>query len=378
MSTTSRSAVFIAALVILVCLCGNTLIGQVGARSTLQLDSGEHIYKAACIACHGPDGTGTPQSTAGFERPRTFPDFTQCDQTTPEDNTAWKAVITNGGGYRGFSHIMPSFKEALTSKQIDQVVHYLRGLCRQPGWPRGELNLPRAIATEKAFPEDELVISSVFNAQGAPGIVSHIIHEQRFGKKNQIEVDVPLNFQDQNHTWYGGVGDTTLGLKRVMFSNLQSGSILSLQGSVIVPTGSRQRGFGSGTTTFETFAAFDQLFPTNTFVQTQLGADLPRHTDIAPQSIFFNTAIGQMMPQQNGLGRLFTPMMEFLAARDLTDRAKTDWDVLPQMQVTISKRQHVRADLGLRIPVTNTTGRQKQVVFYLLWDWFDGRLNEGW
>jgi hypothetical protein len=85
-----------------------------------------------------------------------------------------------------------------------------------------------------------------------------------------------------------------------------------------------------------------------------------------------------MLPQQNGLGRLFTPMMEFLAARDLTDRAKTDWDVLPQMQVTISKRQHVRADLGLRIPVTNTTGRQKQVVFYLLWDWFDGRLNEGW
>jgi mono/diheme cytochrome c family protein len=378
MSTASRSSAFIAVIGALICLCANALIGQVGARSSLQLDSGEHIYKAACIACHGPDGTGTPQSIAGFERPRTFPDFTQCDQTTPEDNTAWKAVITNGGGYRGFSHIMPSFKEALTSKQIDQVIGYLRGFCRQPGWPRGELNLPRAIATEKAFPEDELVISSVFNAQGAPGIVSHIIHEQRFGKKNQIEVDVPLNFQDQNHTWYGGVGDTTLGLKRVMFSNLHSGSILSLQGSVIVPTGSRQRGFGSGTTTFESFAAFDQLFPTNTFVQTQLGADLPRHTDIAPQSIFFNTAIGQMMPQQNGLGRLFTPMMEFLAARDLTDRAKTDWDVLPQMQVTISKRQHVRADLGLRIPVTNTTGRQKQVVFYLLWDWFDGRLNEGW
>jgi hypothetical protein len=48
------------------------------------------------------------------------------------------------------------------------------------------------------------------------------------------------------------------------------------------------------------------------------------------------------------------------------------------MQVTISKRQHVRADLGLRIPVTNTAGRPKQIVFYVLWDWFDGRLNEGW
>src|SRR6202021_574498 len=114
-----------------------------------------------------------------------------------------------------------------------------------------------------------------------------------------------------------GVGDTTLGLKRVMFSNLQSGSILSLQGSVIVPTGSRQRGFGSGTPTFETFAAFDQLFPPNTFVQTQLGADLPRHTDIAPQSIFFNTAIGQMMPQDHKLGRLWSPVVGFEGVRAL-------------------------------------------------------------
>jgi hypothetical protein len=60
------------------------------------------------------------------------------------------------------------------------------------------------------------------------------------------------------------------------------------------------------------------------------------------------------------------------------DNAKTNWDVLPQMQVTISKRQHIRANLGVRIPVNNTAGRQVQVMFYLLWDWFDGRLNEGW
>src|SRR6266481_5424985 len=87
----------------------------------------------------------------------------------------------------------------------------------------------------------------------------------------------------------GGVGDTTLGVKRVMFSSLQSdsimrpaGSILSLFGGAVLPTGNRARGFGSGTTTFETFAAFDQLLPTNTFIQTQFGANLPRHTDIAP------------------------------------------------------------------------------------------------
>jgi len=340
--------------------------------------NGEHIFKTTCVACHGSDGRGAPQSTAGFVRPDTFPDFTRCDQTTPEPNSAWKDVITHGGPSRGFSKIMPVWGKLLSSEQIDDVIAYLRTLCTNKHWARGELNLPRALVTEKAFPEDEVVISSAVNARGAPGVSVDIIHEQRFGVKNQIEIDVPLEFQDQNHTWYGGVGDTTLALKREIFSSLRSGSILSLQGGVLVPTGSRTRGFGSGTTTFETFAAFDQLFPTNTFLQTQFGADLPRHTDIAPQSLFWRVAVGQSFAPNRGLGRLWSPMVEFLADRDLTTGAKTNWDILPQMQVTVSRRQHVRANLGVRTPMTNTTGRPVQLMFYLLWDWGDGKLTEGW
>jgi mono/diheme cytochrome c family protein len=371
-----RAAAVVAALLLLA--RESSLHGQSAGAASLHLESGEQIFKAACVACHGPDGRGMPKAIAGFEPPRTFPDFTECSQTTPEDNTAWKSIITHGGPTRGFSQIMPSFGQALTSEQIDQVIEYLRGFCQEPKWPRGELNLPRALVTEKAYPEDEVVLSTALNAQGVPGVTTHIIHEQRFGTRNQIEVDVPIMFEDQNHTWYGGIGDTTLGVKRVMFSNLSSGSILSLQGSVLLPTGNRARGFGSGTTTFETFAAFDQVFRSNTFVQTQLGADLPRHTDIAPQSIFFNTALGQSFASDHGLGRLWSPMVEFLADRDLIDHAKTNWDVLPQMQVTISKRQHIRCNLGVRVPVNNTIGRPIQVMFYVLWDWQDGRLNEGW
>ena len=63
--------------------------------------------------------------TTAFDRPETFPDFTECDQTTPEDNRAWKSIIRDGGPRRGFSQIMPSFGGALTSEQIDAVV----GIC---------------------------------------------------------------------------------------------------------------------------------------------------------------------------------------------------------------------------------------------------------
>jgi cytochrome c553 len=340
--------------------------------------TGKRIYNSACVACHGSEGRGTPSSISAFTRPDSFPDFTRCDQTTAEVDSAYKAVIEHGGPARGFSQIMPSFDQALSSQEIDDVIGYLRQFCRDPHWPRGELNLPRAMVTEKAYPEDEEVVSTAVNVQGRPGNETHIIHEQRFGVKNQIEVDVPITFQDQNHVWYGGVGDTTLAVKRVMLSSLRTGSILGLQGGFLLPTGNRARSFGSGTTSFEPFASFDQLFRTNTFIQLQLGANLPFRTSVAPQSLFFNSAVGQSFAADHGLGRLWTPMCEFIANRDLVNAAKTDWDVLPEIQVTISKRQHIRGDIGLRIPATNTAGRQKQLMIYLLWDWQDGKLTEGW
>lgn len=339
---------------------------------------GEQLYKAACASCHGNNGQGAPKSIAGFEQPRTFPDFTKCDQTTPEVNSAYKDVIVHGGPTRGFSQIMPAFGQALGSNDIDDLVAYLRTFCKAKHWPRGELNLPRALVTEKAYPEDEVVLSTSVNVNGTPENTTHIIHEQRFGQKNQIEIDVPIQFESENHVWYGGVGDSTFAVKRVVYSNLDRGSILGLQGGFLLPVGNHSRGFGAGTPTFETFAAFDQLFKTDTFIQTQFGADLPFKTSLEPQSVFFNSAIGQSLASNHGMGRLWTPMFEFIAARELTTGAQTEWDVLPQMQVTISRRQHVRADLGLRIPATHTAGREKQLVFYLLWDWQDGRLTEGW
>jgi len=50
---------------------------------------------------------------------------------------------------------------------------------------------------------------------------------------------------------------------------------------------------------------------------------------------------------------------------------------VPQVQVTLSRREHVRGSVGVKVPVTNTD-RPVQVMFYVLWDWFDGRLVDGW
>ena len=356
---------------------------QTRAGAPLKLDTGEEIFKAACIGCHGPNGRGQPQSTLGFEPPKTFPDFTDCNGSTREREADWRATIHEGGHGRGFSEIMPSFAEALTLEQIDKVVGYLRAQCTEPGWPKGELNMPRAMATEKAFPEDETVLTTTVNANQAAGISTVVTYEQRIGVKSQLELTVPFNFQKQNTgSWFAGPGDLVLGFKRLIAHSSKTGSIFSLQGEVNVPTGNASRGLGNGVTVFETFGAFGQRLPPKaralSFVQTQFGAELPTRTKDAPQAVFWRTAVGKTFAQNKGFGRIWTPMLEVLADRDLVDTAKTNWDILPQIQVSLNKRQHILANVGVRFPMNNTLGRTTEVLFYVLWDWFDGGLRDGW
>lgn len=350
-------------------------------RSTLR--SGRDVYQAACAGCHGGDGAGADRTLIGFEPPDTFPDFTGCDQSTPEENIAWKAIIRDGGPRRGFSQIMPAFGDALTDEQIDAVIGHLRSLCRDDGWPRGELNLPRALATEKAFPESETVLTSAFNAQHSPGIDSEIAYEQRLGKRNQLEVAIPFSFPHRDSGGLsGGIGDIALGLKRVLFSELspdaERGSLFSVQAEISLPTGDESRNRGTGEAVFTAFGAYDILFRGNAFLQLQGGVDLPRHTQDVPRTAFLRAALGKSFAEDGGYGRLWSPMLELTGERDLEDGARTQWDVIPEFQVTLNARQHVRANLGFRVPVTEKADRPRQVMLYLLWDWFDGGLREGW
>jgi hypothetical protein len=36
------------------------------------------------------------------------------------------------------------------------------------------------------------------------------------------------------------------------------------------------------------------------------------------------------------------------------------------------------ANVGVRLPLNDRSGRHPQVVMYVLWDWFDGPLFGGW
>ena len=355
----------------------------------LNIHGGKAIYDAACAACHGTKGEGTPQAIAGFDKPDSFPHFNKCDETTPEFTRDYKASIRSGGPARGFSTIMPSFSGVLSSQQMDEVIVYLRSLCKETGWPIGELNVPRALLTEKAFPESETVLTTTINAKGPPAVSNELVYERVLAKHDQLEVSVPFGWTHRDNGGFtGGLGDIAIGDKHVLYSHLDpspglpayesTGSILSVQGEVVLATGDQKRGLGAGEPSLGAFVMYDQLFARQAFMQIQSGVDIPRHTEYGPRSAYVRAAFGKSFAADEGFGRLWSPMVELIGNRDLISGTKTDWDVIPEFQVTLNARQHIRAAAGYRLPINDTQGRPKQFIAYFLWDWFDGGLFEGW
>jgi hypothetical protein len=269
---------------------------------------------------------------------------------------------------------MPSFSEALSREELELAVSHARSFCTETSWPRGELNLPRALVTTKAFPEDEAVLTVVAN-DGA--VTNKFVYERRIGPRSQFELIVPLAFSERTPgDWTGGVGDLGFAFKRVLAANVARGSIVSAAAEVLVPTGSTERAVGSGTTVVEPFIAVGQNLPARTFLQVQVGGGIPFNRDHADEA-FWRAVFGQRF-RQGEFGRLWAPMIEVLGSRELVSGAATQWDVVPQVHVTLSTRQHIRADVGARIPVNERSGRSTQVLGYFLWEWFGGGLLAGW
>jgi hypothetical protein len=342
--------------------------------------TGSTLYRAACASCHGTQGRGAPVRHVGFEVP--LPDFTDCSFASREPDADWIAVAQGGGPVRAFSELMPAFGEILTMEQLVAIMDHIRGFCPDQAWPRGELNLPRPLVTEKAYPEDEAVLSSAITTDGPKSITNKMIYEKRFGARNQVEIVIPFGWREVSaqgstgdQAW--GIGDMAVGIKRVLAHSLKHGTIVSITGEVIVPTGDDEEGFGKGTTIFEPFLTYGQILPADFFLQSQLGLEIPDDSNKAEKEAFLRLALGRSLTLGRS-DRVWSPMIEVLGGRELADGEEISWDLVPQVQVTLNRRQHVMLNLGVRSPLNNTAGRDTQVLLYVLWDWFDGGLFDGW
>jgi len=351
-----------------------------GAQVTTELDalSDRALYEAACANCHGVDGTGLERSLVGFEE--ALPDFTDCDFASREPDADWIAVAHQGGPARGFSTMMPAFGEALTVEQITRIMAYIRSLCTDARWPRGELNFPRALLTEKAFPEDEWVVEVAADLESESAVGAAFVYEQRFGPRSQIELVIPYGWREVDDgpgstRWVDGLGDLVVGVKHAPYHDAAAGRIFAVGGEVILPTGDSDQGFGAPGTTLEAFASFGQALPAEAFLQLQSGLEAPLY-DGGENEWFGRSVIG-LGVTEGPWGRSWTPMVEVQAKRELEGGAETSWDFVPQLQVSLNTRQHVLANLGVLFPVSQPE-RSTRLMVYVLLDWFDGGFFEGW
>lgn len=352
-------------------------------KSQYEHMTGKEVFLVSCANCHGPDGRGQPQSRVGFDTP--LPDFTDCNFSSREPSPDWVSIAHQGGPARGFAQLMPAFGNVLSIEEITKAVKYIKTFCPDSNWPDGELNLPRAIITEKAYPEDEMVLTFGTN-ESLDKISGEFVYEQRFGSRNQIEIKVPFgwnemtlaNGADPVTDWTSNLGDLAVGVKRTLMHSLKKGSIFSAAAEVILPTGDEAQGFGKGTFVFEPFLSYGQFLPAGFFLHSQLGAEFPAQSDKAETEAFFRLALGRTFTTGGWWGRAWSPMVELLASGELESGANIYWDIMPQIQVTLNTRQHIMFNIGVRIPANFTSDRDIQVMAYLLWDWFDGGFFEGW
>jgi mono/diheme cytochrome c family protein len=344
--------------------------------------TGEQIFVAACATCHGMDGKGSPPAVVGFDLPlangHDFPDFTDCSINTVEPLADWMAVAHRGGPVRALDRRMPAFGEALSGDEIERAVRYLWTFCDDPAWPRGDLNLPRAFFTEKAFPENEAVWTTGVSTSDMKAIENELVYEHRIGSRAQYEIKIPIGLQQTapGGSWNRGLGDVELAFKRTFYASMERGSIFAAGAAVTLPTGKEDLGLGNGFTIYEPFAMWGQIVGGSGFVQVHAGYEFPSNGTLGQREGFVRTALGYTVAQDQGLGRAWTPMLEVLAAKP--EDGVTEWDLVPQAQVSLSKLQHVLLSVGVRVPVNERAERKPQVLVYVLWDWFDGGLFDFW
>ncbi len=151
--------------------------------------TGGEMYSAWCATCHGPTGRADGESTPTLaNQPH---DFTDCRIIGGEADYNVFRTIKEGGAAVGLSDTMPAYGEALTDDQIHALVDHLRSFCAdQPRWVRSSLSFPRWFEGDKAFPENEVVLTPSRQRDGTWGL--ELAADLRPWAATAVEVEIPF------------------------------------------------------------------------------------------------------------------------------------------------------------------------------------------
>ena len=323
-------------------------IAPLALAAQLPADSGAALYRSWCLKCHGADGRGTPATTARLEVPPA--DLADCKASTAEPDDRWVGIVTKGAAAFGLSLDMPAFGEAGTPEQIRAVIRYVRSLCRERGWPPGELNFPRAFLVEKAYPENEWVVTE-------RGAGQELIYERRLGKRLQLEAAARTAFDSLDRPFDG----VTAAAKYNVWHSSERRALVSLGLEATPPLG-RQEAWE-----VEPFLAFGANPRRTLFVQGEVVGTWEEAEGI--------TALSYRLGLGRAVGRV-VPMLE--AGWTVPTEGERTLSLYPQAWVQLSRLGHVAASLGAELPAVGPEPRHPRLIAFVLWDYADAPLFRGW
>ncbi len=313
------------------------------------------MFAAWCARCHGGDGRGRVAEPTVKTQPM---DFTDCAVATAEPDADWELVIARGGPAAGLSPEMPAFGEALDQATIRSLVGYLRTFCRERGWPLGNLNLPRPIFTEKAFPENELVVLPAIGHAPADGWTARLraVFERRVGRRSHVEIGLPFESVSGPTGRATGLGDLVLAAKHVLHAGADR--ILTAGMELAIPTGDATRHLGAGVTVVEPYVAIG-LIRGSTDLQSELKIEAP--LDGSERELAYNVYVGHDLaptPSTWTLGVELNGAGERIA-------------LTPQVRKALTPTGALAVAAGVRVPLVQRRAQSLQWVGYLLWEYLE-------
>jgi len=345
---------------------GATLLALLVAAS-VRAATGPEIYAEACATCHGVDGRGAPAGTR-IEVP--LPDFTDCNVSTAEATGNWAKLVRRGGPALGMSSQMPAFGDALSDDELAAVLAYLRAFCRDPRFPDGDLNYRRPVFVEKAFPEDEFVVTGSHEVARRERVEeSEVAIEKRIGPRGQLEVALPAGatVPDEGRN-AGGVGDLAVSYRHVLLAAPGWRTIVSGGAELVLPTGNFHHGIGSGTTTVA-----PQLLSGHALgpivAQVQLRAELPADPDRADRQMVYRLALQYPLGPSK---RALVPALELEQTQAIASDVHAATLLGPTLYLPLSRRGHTALGIGAQLPVAGTRPFDWRLGAFFLWEYRDG------
>lgn len=360
-------------------LCCLTFACYTTTAQATESISAKQIFQNNCSACHGPVGKPDPDNPM-FNQLGILPaNFTDPLFSSREPSKDWFMVVKEGGAAKGFSEIMPAFKEILTDDEIKKVVKYIKTLSGEHSYPSGDMNFILPIRTKKAFPEDEVVWKLRYqdntNNSGEDQLRNVLEIEKRIFKRTQLSIELSHTIDDGIDNGHGNFDQIEPGIKHVVYEN-QSQQFIASVGALMaikieesddsnefipyVAAGKRL----SDTLTFQGTAR--STLPLDKFSDGNVEVSGVVHWSPSPwpRSLHPGLELVSSFPIDRGTG---TGRKSF-----------SQLSLIPQTQISLNKRGNILLNLGVEVPLTDTDRYDYRGYLYLIWDFADGSLFDGW